>query len=92
MKITNLLGKQFNIKPETIKIKQRSYSDNYTTTRLVYDVTGKKSKRSNDEYVIQTYRSFCEAVGCTTSIYEEYEYGSDSIYLKDLGVDNGAIL
>ena len=29
---------------------------------------------------------------CTTSIYEEYEYGSDSIYLKDLGVDKGAIL
>lgn len=92
MKITNLLGKQFNIKPETIKIKQRSYSDNYTTSRLVYDVTGKKSKRSNDEYVIQTYRSFCEASRCETAIYEEYEYGSDSIYLKDLGVDNGAIL
>lgn len=34
MKITNLFGKQFNIKTETIKIKQRSHSDNYTTTRI----------------------------------------------------------
>ena len=92
MKITNLFGKRFNIEPETIKINQRSYSDNYTTSRLVYDVTGKKSKRSNDEYVIQSYRSFCEAVGCTTAIYEEYKYGFDSIYLKDLGVDKGDIL
>ena len=92
MKITNLVGKRFNVHPETIKIKQRICSDNYTTTRIVYDVTGKKSKRDSDECVIQTYRSFCDASRCETEIYEEYEYGSDSIYLKDLGVDKGAIL